>query len=349
MTPIISVGDTSVRGYKFESIPDGISFTRNGQEHDGRLRQPRDVARARSRPTGSDFTNSLVSRLTAEPAQRRRAARRATRSRLESELPALLLELPRRSGSRGSSGSSCSRTRRRGTWVLRKGYAWHAAVRLARRAVRRAGRRRGRARTSRAAPHRSIYGNGAAQPRERRRHSRLRPSRRALGRRHVRRVRHRSSTCTRLRAARRCGTKRATLYAFVADDPNVNDYGDFPAANGASGHFIPVPRDDRERQAGPTEPTSRAVDFGYPAPPLRHSRRAAVGARVLEPQRRTRAPVHPHRGHRLRPQRRRTSSISPTPASRERYRTAPAGSGEGDRARAACIQRAHLQDGARPE
>jgi hypothetical protein len=30
VTPIISVGD-SVRGYRFESIPDGISFTRNGQ------------------------------------------------------------------------------------------------------------------------------------------------------------------------------------------------------------------------------------------------------------------------------------------------------------------------------
>ena len=42
------------------------------------------------------------------------------------------------------------------------------------------------------------------------------------------------------------------LYAFIADDPDVNDYGDFPAANGASGHFIPVPHDDRDAARGPT-------------------------------------------------------------------------------------------------
>src|SRR5215210_7221968 len=61
VNPIISVGDT-VRGYRFESIPDGISFTRNGRgtmdvyvNHETSL-VPFPAAR-------SDFTNSLVSRL----------------------------------------------------------------------------------------------------------------------------------------------------------------------------------------------------------------------------------------------------------------------------------------------
>ena len=57
-----------------------------------------------------------------------------------------------------------------------------------------------------------------------------------------------------------------TLYAFVADDPNVNDYGDFPAANGASGHFVPVPRAIATgKRADGTD--VRAADFGYPSPP----------------------------------------------------------------------------------
>src|SRR6059036_237759 len=61
VTPIISVGD-SVRDYRFESIPDGISFTQNGQgtmdvyvNHETSL-----VPFPANR---SDFTNSLVSRL----------------------------------------------------------------------------------------------------------------------------------------------------------------------------------------------------------------------------------------------------------------------------------------------
>jgi hypothetical protein len=59
---------------------------------------------------------------------------------------------------------------------------------------------------------------------------------------------------------------QGALYAFVADDPNVNDYGDFPAANGASGHFIAVPRAIATgKRADGTD--VRAADFGYPLPP----------------------------------------------------------------------------------
>src|SRR5215216_1825605 len=59
--PIISVGDT-LRGYMFESIPDGISFTRNGRgtmdvyvNHETSL-VPFPAAR-------SDFNNAMVSKL----------------------------------------------------------------------------------------------------------------------------------------------------------------------------------------------------------------------------------------------------------------------------------------------
>ncbi len=57
-----------------------------------------------------------------------------------------------------------------------------------------------------------------------------------------------------------------TLYAFVADNPNVNDYGDFPAANGASGHFVEVPPMIASGKR-PDGTDVRAADFGYPAPP----------------------------------------------------------------------------------
>jgi hypothetical protein len=59
---------------------------------------------------------------------------------------------------------------------------------------------------------------------------------------------------------------RGTLYAFVSDNPAVNDYGDFPAAGTVSGHFIEVPRAIATgKRANGTD--VRAADFGYPAPP----------------------------------------------------------------------------------
>jgi hypothetical protein len=56
------------------------------------------------------------------------------------------------------------------------------------------------------------------------------------------------------------------LYAFVPDDPAINDYGDIDEGDSISGHFIEVPRiiatgkklDGSEVQAS---------DFGFPAPP----------------------------------------------------------------------------------
>ena len=91
--PIISVGDT-VRGYRFEAIPDGIAFTPNGRgtmdvyvNHETSL-----VPFPANR---SDFTNSLVSKLRLN--QHSAGVLRGEYVICERrELPALLLELPRR-------------------------------------------------------------------------------------------------------------------------------------------------------------------------------------------------------------------------------------------------------------
>ena len=70
--PIISVGDTLGGGYMFESIPDGISFSRNGNgtvdlyvNHEtSTVPFPYTFNRTTGTGTGfNDFTNSLVSRL----------------------------------------------------------------------------------------------------------------------------------------------------------------------------------------------------------------------------------------------------------------------------------------------
>src|SRR5947207_583977 len=36
---------------------------------------------------------------------------------------------------------------------------------------------------------------------------------------------------------------KGQLYAFVSDDPAINDYGDMTTTTSVGGHFIPVPRD----------------------------------------------------------------------------------------------------------
>lgn len=63
------------------------------------------------------------------------------------------------------------------------------------------------------------------------------------------------------------------LYAFVADDPAINDYGDVTEGMAAvPGHFIPVPRDIATGKLG-GDPSARditSLDFpdpDYPAPP----------------------------------------------------------------------------------
>jgi hypothetical protein len=58
-----------------------------------------------------------------------------------------------------------------------------------------------------------------------------------------------------------------TLYAFVSDNPAVNDYGDLPAAGSTSGHFVAVPRMIATgKRADGTDITHSDVP-GVPAPP----------------------------------------------------------------------------------
>jgi hypothetical protein len=59
---------------------------------------------------------------------------------------------------------------------------------------------------------------------------------------------------------------KGTLYAFVSDVAAVNDYGDLSLGGSVSGHFIPVPRMIATgKRADGTDVNS--TDFGYPAPP----------------------------------------------------------------------------------
>jgi hypothetical protein len=59
---------------------------------------------------------------------------------------------------------------------------------------------------------------------------------------------------------------RGRLYAFVSDNPAVNDYGDLHSGEAISGHFIEVPRTIATgKKLDGTE--VRASDFGFPAPP----------------------------------------------------------------------------------
>ena len=103
------------------------------------------------------------------------------------------------------------------------------------------------------------------------------------------------------------------LYAFVADDPNVNDYGDFPAANGASGHFVPVPPMIASGK-GPTGPTC-----GRPTSAIRHRQEPSPTARsgCSSTGATTSCGRSSSSGSRTSPTtgRPRTSSTSPTPAS----------------------------------
>ena len=59
---------------------------------------------------------------------------------------------------------------------------------------------------------------------------------------------------------------RGRLYAFVSDQPGVDDYGDLDYAHPTYGHFIEVPRMIATgKKADGSE--VRASDFGFPAPP----------------------------------------------------------------------------------
>jgi hypothetical protein len=259
--PIISVGDT-LRGYTFESIPDGISFTRNGRgtmdvyvNHETSL-----VPFPASR---SDFTNAMVSKL-------RLNQHSAGVLRGEFAIPSEPGNYQRFCSNflvgpaQGFDRELLLTNEEARDVVLRDGYAWHPPfVTLDEPSAEQAGVVV--ALDVKSGTYRSIYGMG--------RHN------------------HENSVglpgyghpvllsgddtfdapASQLymyaaSSGEAVWNDQGALYAFKANDPNVNDYGDLPAANGAAGQFIPVPPEiAKGKRADGTD--VRAVDFGYPAPP----------------------------------------------------------------------------------
>jgi hypothetical protein len=260
--PIISVGDR-VRDYRFESIPDGISFTRNGRgtmdvyvNHETSL--------VPFPATRSDFTNSLVSRLrlNQHSAGVLRGDYIVDNDSNYQRFCSNFLAGP----AQGFERELLLTNEEARDIVLRQGYAWHPpSVSLDEPSAEQAGVVV--AVDPKSGAHRTIYGmgrfnheNDVAVP----------------GYGHPVVV---SGDDTFDAPASQLymfsapsadalwnDSTAGTLYAFVADDPNVNDYGDFPAANGAAGHFVAVPRQIATgKRADGTD--VRAADFGYPAPP----------------------------------------------------------------------------------
>jgi len=260
VTPIISVGE-SVRGYRFESIPDGISFTQNGEgtmdvyvNHETSL-----VPFPASR---SDFTNSLVSklRLNQHSAGVLRGDYVIGNDSNYQRFCSNFLVGPEQ----GFERELLLTNEEARDIVLREGYAWHPpSVSLDEPSAEQAGVVV--ALDTKSGAHRSIYGMG--------RHNHEND----VG---VPGYGHPvvlsgddtfDAPASQLYlysagSGHALWNDEGTLYAFVADDPNVNDYGDFPAANGASGHFVPVPRGIATgKRSDGTD--ARAADFNFPAPP----------------------------------------------------------------------------------
>jgi hypothetical protein len=259
--PIISVGD-SVRGYRFEAIPDGISFTRNGRgtmdvyvNHETSL--------VPFPATRSDFTNSLVSklRLNQHSAGVLRGDYAIGNDANYQRFCSNFLVGPEQ----GFERELLLTNEEARDIVLREGYAWHPPfVSLDEPSAEQAGVVV--ALDVKSGEYRTIHGMG--------RHNHEND----VG---IPGYGHPvvlsgddtfdapASQMYMYSAASGSAlwNDDGTLYAFVADDPNVNDYGDFPAANGASGHFVEVPPmiASGKRADGITD--VRSSDFGYPAPP----------------------------------------------------------------------------------
>ena len=102
ISPLLTVGDVLRSGYRFESIPDGISVnTRHHSRVDlfvnhetGKVPFPYNPANPTAANGENDFDNSQVSRLTLDR-QSARVLAGLVRHHERPRLPALLLQLPR--------------------------------------------------------------------------------------------------------------------------------------------------------------------------------------------------------------------------------------------------------------
>jgi hypothetical protein len=260
VTPIISVGEF-VRGYRFESIPDGISFTRNGRgtmdvyvNHETSL--------VPFPATRSDFTNAMVSklRLNQHSAGVLRGQYVIPNEANYQRFCSNFLVGPEQ----GFERELLLTNEEARDVVLREGYAWHPPfVSLDEPSAEQAGVVV--ALDIRSGAYRSIFGMG--------RHNHENDVG-VPGYGHPVVLSGDDSfdaPASQLylysaASGHALWNDEGALYAFIADDPDVNDYGDFPASNGASGHFIPVPPMIASGKK-PDGTDVRAADFGYPAPP----------------------------------------------------------------------------------
>ena len=310
VTPLITVGDTLANGYRYESIPDGISFrTKNKNKLDLYVNHETSLVPFPYTPVGAD-RGELTERLRQLAAQPPRGRPRhgrdplgRVRDRERRELPAVLLELPRRRG---------ERLRQAAPLHERGGDRLGQASGLRVPGHDRCGRLTPDRRRRRPRPEErqvdADLGHGPSQPREQPRRAGLRPSRRPLGRR---RVCERPGAVAGLQLHRRRLEGRLArrgrplgVRLRHARDQRLRRHRPRlePAAHGS---LRQGPEEHRHRtQPGRHRPDGRrrrlsaAAEHRLADLERRRDRRAAVGARALErPQRRL--PVHADRGHGL--------------------------------------------------
>jgi hypothetical protein len=259
VTPIINVGET-VGGFKFEALPDGISFTTNGKGTMD-LFVNHETSLVAFPPTRSDFTNSLLSkmRLNQHSAGVLKGEYAIPSSANYQRFCSNFLVGP----AQGFERELLLTNEEARDIVLRRGYAWHPpAVSLTEPSAEQAGVVV--AFDVKSGAYRSIYGMG--------RHNHEND----VG---VPGYGHPvvlsgddsfdapASQLYLYSAASGSAlwNDQGKLYAFVADNPAINDYGDVTAAP-TSGKFIEVPRMIATgKKVDGSE--VRSTDFGYPGPP----------------------------------------------------------------------------------
>ena len=315
--PIISVGDM-VGGYTFESIPDGISLHDERTGHGRRLREPRDLARPFP-ATRSDFTNAMVSKLSLNQhsagVSRGRTYAIPSSAGYQRFCSNFLVGRSRASTASDLHERGGARHRAPAGGLVAP--AWPVS---ADRARCRAGRRRRRLRREeRRVP--VDLRHGPPQPREQRRRSRATGTR-SCSRATTRSTRpRRSSTCYAARERRGRLERPGHALRLRLRRPGRERLRRPDARRRRrAGHFIEVPRTIATgKKVDGTE--VKSADFGYPAPPSTGSRTGRSGCSSTGANINNVVPVHPRRGHRLRPDERRTSSTSRTRASRGRCPT----------------------------
>jgi hypothetical protein len=255
--PIITVGETLPSGYRFESIPDGISLVKAGRNIEAYVNHETSTVPF---PAGiNDFTNALLSKLTLD---RRDASVLAGEYVIRSDQNYQRFCSNFLVGKEHGFSRPIIFTNEEATdWVFRTGQAWPAPVGAP--GAEQAGVVA--AYDVRSGATRSIYGMG--------RHN----HENSVG---LERYGHpvvlsgddtfvAPSSQLYLYSAQdgdAVWNDQGTLYAFRGDNPAVNDYGDLAGPASTSGTFIPVPRMIATGKKADGSDVL-AADVGYPAPP----------------------------------------------------------------------------------